>query len=213
MKKYWVLLIFFILACLSIKFDKPASDWLHWTLQPWDFWLQKITWLGDGKFLTPVLLVSTFILWWFRKTWKDLWWIPLTTTLSYLVSTGCVNGMKRIMGRPRPYLEWDFRFTNLDFTTFYWLSMHSEYHSFPSGHAAAIFSVAWFLVRAYKQKKIQGLVLSIAVLVALSRVALAKHFFADVVAGAVVGIFFSELAFTFFLKIKIKKNHSIQQKF
>ncbi|MBN1619998.1 phosphatase PAP2 family protein [candidate division WOR-3 bacterium] len=60
-------------------------------------------------------------------------------------------------------------------------------HSFPSGHTSSAFSFAYAISREYPQYSYQALAL--ASVVGVSRIALNRHYFSDVVAGAFIGYF------------------------
>ena len=80
----------------------------------------------------------------------------------------------------------------------------SNFLSFPLGHAAFSFSAAQFFYREYRDKNF-WLSLStypIAFFAAANRMAHNKHWFADVVAGAGIGILSTEMAYWLFPKMK-----------
>jgi membrane-associated phospholipid phosphatase len=56
----------------------------------------------------------------------------------------------------------------------------SDWHSFPSGHAA----ISWFLAGIHPIGSIW------AILVSYSRIVLKKHYLHDVIAGAILGLYF-----------------------
>lgn len=67
-------------------------------------------------------------------------------------------------------------------------SFKHDYVSFPSGHTSSIFSLATILAYEYKGKPaVAAISFSLAGLVAISRIYDNKHWFTDVVAGAVLG--------------------------
>ncbi len=66
-----------------------------------------------------------------------------------------------------------------------WLGMtwDSHFHSFPSGHTADLFTSAFFVVLLLRPRWIGVVAVGIAVGVALSRIALAKHYPTDILGG------------------------------
>jgi membrane-associated phospholipid phosphatase len=90
--------------------------------------------------------------------------------------------LKNLFCRSRPLAEKSGQF----FVDFPCLGKGSGFISFPSGHSVTAFALAFVLSRVYP--RYASLFYGLAVLVAISRVYLAKHFPSDVVAGAAVGI-------------------------
>ena len=111
-----------------------------------------------------------------RKQWVQ-------AGIESLLAHGCVgllvNGLKHLIGRPRPRLthsgEWQW-----------WPSWESGLDSFPSGHTSATFAVATVLARHWPRTAWVGY--GLATWVALSRVWRGSHFVTDVVAGMVAGV-------------------------
>ncbi|NRA12152.1 MAG: phosphatase PAP2 family protein, partial [Crocinitomicaceae bacterium] len=70
------------------------------------------------------------------------------------------------------------------------LKVHS-FHSFPSGHTTAAFSLFAIIACLYfsKNRFVQILLAALAALVGYSRMYLSQHFLEDVVAGASLGLF------------------------
>lgn len=90
--------------------------------------------------------------------------------------------LKNLFCRSRPLTETSGQF----FVEFPCLGKGAGFISFPSGHSVTAFALAFVLARAYPRYAV--LFYGLAVLVALSRVYLVKHFPSDVVAGAAIGI-------------------------
>ena len=63
------------------------------------------------------------------------------------------------------------------------------YNSFPSGHTTSAFALYFSLALLTKNKWIEFLLFTIALTVAYSRIYLSQHFFSDVYAGSLVGMF------------------------
>jgi undecaprenyl-diphosphatase len=137
-------------------------------------WGEKI---GNGASLVGVSLCILAIGWFAgRRSWMQ-------AGLESLLAHGCVglivNGLKHLIGRPRPRLthsgEWQW-----------WPSWDSGLDSFPSGHSSAIFAVVTVLMKHWPWATWPGYAL--ASWVAMSRVWRGSHFLADVVTGMVMGV-------------------------
>ncbi len=72
-------------------------------------------------------------------------------------------------------------------------TLRAAYHSFPSGHTADVFISAAFVVLLVRSPWVGCLAWIGAILVALSRIALAKHYLSDVLAGLLLAQFFTLL--------------------
>lgn len=97
------------------------------------------------------------------------------------VSGIAVNLIKVLAGRLRPKLLFE-----ADIYGFAPLSIGYEYNSFPSGHAATVFALAWAL--AFLFPRLRFALFTSAALIGLSRLIVGAHFLSDVVAGAYVGV-------------------------
>jgi membrane-associated phospholipid phosphatase len=71
----------------------------------------------------------------------------------------------------------------------------NELNSFPSGHTTAAFSLYTLLALLLGRKQYGWVWVVLATLVGLSRVYLLQHFWMDILAGAMIGTFFSTLLF------------------
>ena len=125
----------------------------------------------------------------FRKTRK----CGITASIALLFGLLFTNIlMKNIIARPRPYSDVSSEFYVL------WVkagSLKESGFSFPSGHATAAFTVAtftdqWFRT-AYPNSPYKGIMrasaYSLATLESVLRIAAGKHYFTDVLVGALVG--------------------------
>ncbi len=105
---------------------------------------------------------------------------------AYLVATIALSSLiyhvlKVVFGRARP-IHFDVH-GHLYFWPF---SFSSDFASFPSGHAATIFAFATAIALMWRSASVPLFIM--AVLVAVSRIFVGKHYFIDVAAGAAVGI-------------------------
>lgn len=106
----------------------------------------------------------------------------LALILSYAVNNLMI---KNIVQRARPYDVIDHLKV---------LISRPESYSFPSGHAASSFAAAGSIFRN-SSKKIYGvLALTLATIIAFSRVYLGVHYMSDIVVGAVSGLVMSVIA-------------------
>jgi undecaprenyl-diphosphatase len=125
-------------------------------------WLLART--GDSLFW---LAVSGILIW--QKS--PLGWTLLITVAVTAVLTGIAKGVFR---RQRPLEKW---------------AIATDKYAFPSGHAARAGAVALAMSFAYPSWTVFWFLW--AILVALARVALSRHYVSDVIAGLGVGILIS----------------------
>ncbi|MFN2210946.1 MAG: phosphatase PAP2 family protein [Candidatus Promineifilaceae bacterium] len=107
--------------------------------------------------------------------WKELslGWTLLITVIVTAALTGIAKGIFR---RQRPVEKW---------------AISTDKYAFPSGHASRTGAVAVALSFAFPSWTLVWLVW--AILVALARVALSRHYLSDVIAGMIFGILISLL--------------------
>ena len=104
------------------------------------------------------------------------------TSFFYILIVGIITQIiKHIIGRPRPN-HTDFE----DIFSFKFLTLESNFHSFPSGHSSTIFIVCFILISILP--KLKYFFYFLASVVALSRVVVGAHFFTDIVAGAILAL-------------------------
>ena len=95
-----------------------------------------------------------------------------------------VSLMRRYIGAPRPYEIYDF---------FECRPKDSEKNSFPSRHAFSIFAIGvatWFVYPVFG-----SILLTLGLLMCVSRVALGYHFPRDVITGSIIGIISSVIGY------------------
>ena len=115
--------------------------------------------------------------------------MPLIISLGlYLILT---NSLKSIFSRPRPFVELENEL----------VQTVNPYRSFPSGHAAAMFTLLPFLSFI----KITWITLSIIVM--LSRVYLGVHYLSDVIFGMLLGLLINDLSYYFYGMFKQNQSH------
>ena len=145
-----------------------AFQHAHWAPANWvfellsDWWVRSLVVIGSG-------LVADL---WLRRP-------PIAATLStasYFVAHGICEGLKHAFGRPRPPL--------VDQAVHPLVAVPHSY-SMPSGHASTAFGAA--VAVGLVHPRLRWPLLTLAALVAISRVWLGVHFLSDVLAGAALG--------------------------
>ncbi|MCD6193441.1 MAG: phosphatase PAP2 family protein [Candidatus Aminicenantes bacterium] len=159
--------------------DQKLHDWLreNKTSTSSDI-SQFISYLGHGG----VILVGTGsgYLWGeitHNRKWRK---ISLLSLESWLASGFVVNLLKFLAGRERPQVHHKAR-------QFHPFSLKSSNHAWPSGHASSAFAVAAVIASEVDSGWVDGVVYSLASLVAFSRVYDEYHWLSDVFIGSVLG--------------------------
>lgn len=124
-----------------------------------------------AKYLIYILIAAVFLL--FLKRWKAIF---QSLAAAFLAKFIIIDLIKFLWERPRPYLENN-------------VNQILEYSgaSFPSGHTAVAFALAYIVYRCNKKTGILFFIASF--LIAVSRIFVGIHWPSDVLAGVVIGIF------------------------
>lgn len=135
-----------------------------------------ITFLGDGWTALSIAIFLLFI----RYRYS------IIIVLSYLLSSTTVQILKRYVfnDHVRPAL---FFKNNPDLYLIPGVD-NNIFHSFPSGHSTTAFAVYFGLALFISNKWLKLCMLTLALLIALSRVYLSQHFFEDIYAGSLIGV-------------------------
>lgn len=180
-KKRWylaTLLIAFVTVISYLYLDLPLFELLHphresSIMVPIDY----LTELGKSTWYI-ILSLLLFVLWIDKYPGRsDAALLILSTTI---VSGILVNIVKVIFGRARPQLYADEHLYG-----FFWGKMDVLYRSFPSGHATT--AIAVWLAFALLFPRYRIWLITIGILIALSRVALSQHYLSDVLVGGWLG--------------------------
>lgn len=160
------------------------------------------TFLGDGIF---AICLCAFLV--YRKQQK----LAVLILAAYLSSGLVTQILKNCIYAPRPRIFFEasqylYRMDNFG-------NSGGGASSFPSGHTTSAFALATVLA-VYFKNKLTGILLFIAAaLVGYSRIYLAAHFPADVLAGAVIGIVFATISIVIInAKIKFRFLDKINQR-
>ncbi len=137
------------------------------------FW-QIVSHFGDAPYWIGLAIVAICIYPVLsRQSRHRTAWIIFALLPAMLLSYEIVAVLKEVVALPRPCLGV--------------IPCPSDY-SFPSGHAAVAFAFALVTSCMMRKRWLSVLVFFLAVMIALSRVALDYHFMYDAVAGAFIGL-------------------------
>lgn len=163
-----------------VRYVRSVTIHLPWNqlTVPWmAFTSDAGNWIGEGTHLVAVSVGLLAVGWFFSQATVKA--AGIQTLLAHGLAALVVNGLKHLIGRPRPKFahsgEWQLA-----------PSWASGLDSFPSGHSAASFAVATVLAKRFPAAG--PLCLGIAAFVALSRILRGSHFPTDVLGGAVMGV-------------------------
>jgi len=163
-----------------VRYVRSVTIHLPWNqlTVPWmAFTSDAGNWIGEGTHLVVFSAVLVGAGWLLSSA--VVRHAGIQTLLAHGLAALVVNGLKHLIGRPRPKFahsgNWQFD-----------PSWASGYDSFPSGHAAVSFAVATVLAKRFPA--FGFLFLGIAAFVALSRILRGSHFPTDVVGAAVIGV-------------------------
>ena len=155
---------------IHLPWDQLTIPWMAFTSDTGD-------WIGEGWNLAMFSAVLLAIGWTFSL--ERFSKAGIETLLAHGLTALISNGLKHLVGRPRPKFvhsgEWHFA-----------PSWESGLDSFPSGHTAATFAVATVLAKRFPV--LAPIWLSIAVFVGISRILRGAHFPTDIFAGAILGL-------------------------
>jgi membrane-associated phospholipid phosphatase len=96
------------------------------------------------------------------------------------------NIIKVIIGRYRPEMLFEKGLYGINFLNFSFSNFSQGLTSFPSGHTATTFSLAWALSLFFPHARVP--LLCFALMVGASRVIITSHYLSDALGGAYVGI-------------------------
>jgi membrane-associated phospholipid phosphatase len=177
-----------------------AVIWLNEQHSPFgDIFFKLATFLGDGIF-TALVIIALLL-------YRPYWFIQLLTAV--LSNAVVIYILKRHVfnfNRPLRVLS-DIKPNLVE-----GVKIH-EIYSFPSGHTNSAFVLGLVLTLLVKDKKWGIFFFLIALSTAISRMYLFQHFFMDVYAGALIGVFISLLTFYWIDKSDLKNRYRLQKSF
>lgn len=188
MQKPWIIVLYAILVALVYMFiDQPLATYFHQLdLRTSIHALSVLTALGQWLAYIALFFIAALYFRYVRinplyesRSWYLLGCVLIANLLCFVVKVS--------LSRARP----DLLFASNEFG-FYWFKLNKFYWSFPSGHTTTVVSLAAGLGVLFP--RYFYLALTVALLVAASRVLLYYHYLSDVMTGfymslLVVGFF------------------------
>lgn len=150
-----------------IRFHHPAAD----------LFFKYLTYLGDGIIVCVVIFIYLFIR--IRNS------IILLT--GYLISSITTQILKHTFFDKEPRPAKFFENLGEKIREIPGVTLH-HWNSFPSGHAAAAFTLFFCLGLFTRNKALKFFLFIVSLFAAYSRVYLSQHFFSDIYAGSVLGV-------------------------
>lgn len=146
------------------------------------FW-SHITIIGEVIPIAVIIGLLAFFFYW--KQWKAEAFFIVG---SLILMVGASTALKFLYQRPRPTIDW---------------LVHTTGYSFPSWHTASTMLIAGVLVIIVYQRVqstfvrflLQGSLLLLAILVALSRIYVGVHYPTDIIGGWLLALFLLELLY------------------
>lgn len=133
--------------------------------------------IGGGWVATFLVPLATAAFLWAVRGWR----VSVYALITFLGSAALVQLLKHLFGRARP----------AD------MLVHSDFGSFPSGHAANAATIAVVLWVVFPRLWVAIIGAAWTILMALSRTILSVHWLSDTIAGALIGVAAALLATTF----------------
>ncbi len=176
---------FIIYLILFFFVDRAIDLWVHnncahtWMPQ----WGAYISYLAQGDFIKlGIALGFIFIIVvdaGLEKKWtRNLLYICVTGAIAIIIG----DGLKYLLGRYRPIMLFEHNLYGFNFFSSKWALT-----STPSGHTVRAFSLLTAL--SLLSRRFTAVLLSLAALIGVSRVAMTDHYPSDVLFGAFIGIF------------------------
>ncbi len=180
--------IWLILGAVWLFSSETGDAILFWSAHRsafGNFFFRHVTRLGEGMAYFAVIFLAI----WFRYRHAIL------ISAMGLAVLAAANAAKAIFAQPRPaaFLRDSGRLDDINLVD--GVDVHFGLSSFPSGHSMGAFALFAILAFLIPYKRLPALVFFLlALAVAISRIYLVQHFFKDVYAGSIFGVFIA-LAF------------------
>ncbi len=188
-------LIFIVLGALLLAVDTKTEMHLGFNSYHnsfFDSFFYYITYLGDGVMAVLTVIILSAIKYRYAVI------VGLSNLISAIITQTLKQTLFSDSVRPKKFFE---GIHDLYFVP--GVNNHL-YYSFPSGHSTCAFALFFSLALLVKNKTLELLFFITAILVGYSRIYLSQHFFEDVYAGSLIGIFTTIIVYYFIQKREIK---------
>jgi membrane-associated phospholipid phosphatase len=184
-------LVFIVLGALLLILNTKVEIQLsfnHYHNSFFDNFFYYATYCGDG--LAAVLVVIILL----SIKYRYAFIVGVSNIISALITQTLKQTIFADVVRPKKFFE---GIHNLYFVPGV---DNYLYNSFPSGHSTCAFSLYFALALLAKNKTLKLLYFIVALLVGYSRIYLSQHFFEDVYAGSLIGIFTTIIVYYYIQK-------------
>jgi membrane-associated phospholipid phosphatase len=192
------LLVFLVGLYFVLTQDKLAGHELlnQYNAPFFDTFFYYITYLGDG--VISVIILAIVAIYNYRYALVGALSFGLAALMTHLLKVSVYDHVER------PYIAlWNYFHHNPN--SHLVLETNKLHNSFPSGHTTGAFAIFMFLALYSKNKWIGLICCLIAVLSSFSRVYLSQHFVEDTLAGSLIGMGISLMAFAIYETVQSKR--------
>ena len=155
-----------------------------------------ITKFGEGYFELLLITILFSLISFNKKKFFTLKKYIVAIFFTLLSTQIAVNLFKLLFGRARPSItENPEKFYGILALIKNNLLFSGKYASFPSGHTITAWGTVWILCFFIKNKFVKMLLVSLGILVGISRIYLAYHWTTDVIASVVVSYFIAKFIY------------------
>jgi len=168
-------LLLFLVNVLVVKGD--AVIWMNQNYSDFlNYFFKYVTYLGDGIIFVPIILLGLFI----------RYEIAITAAITGVILGIVIGVLKRQafshLSRPKSFFKDTYELNFVD-----GVDVHSHF-TFPSGHTATAAAAALLLALYIRKPFATAVLATLALLVGVSRVYLAQHFWVDITYGFLTGM-------------------------
>jgi membrane-associated phospholipid phosphatase len=196
--------LYFLIGGCFIVFQEKGTAVLFFNgnhRPAFDFVFKYITYLGDGLFVVPFLLVILL----FRSAYISIL-MGFSVLFTFIVVQILKLWVFPYMHRPLKYFYGVQELHFVEGVNVHW------HNSFPSGHSAQAFAVFLILAITTKNKFTGIIYFLMALLVTISRMYLAQHFLMDTYFGALIAVTFSMLTYLYVTRYTgLSQNERLQK--